>query len=164
MIQRCLSYCRRHPRLIVQYSLSMKKVHSLKLHLYLCSVSGGDVRDGPACFFANGLFCAAEEVQQARKGRAVQNHLRTQSIERGVTGCSVKGSLWPLLRLIGHTPFQTANLFQSHLCLDVISSDDVADCSQGRRGHFVVGVPEDEGEEMSDTHRVGGGEEEGWCD
>lgn len=50
-------------------------------HLYLCSVSCGDVGDGPACLFANGLFRAAQEVQQTRQGGAVQHHLRTQRSE-----------------------------------------------------------------------------------
>lgn len=44
-------------------------------HLYLCSVSCCDVRDGPAGLFADRLFSAAEKVQQTGQGRAVQHHL-----------------------------------------------------------------------------------------
>ena len=48
-------------------------------HLYLRSVSCGDVGDGPACLFANGLFCTAEKVQQTGQGWAVQHHLHRRS-------------------------------------------------------------------------------------
>lgn len=34
-------------------------------------------------------------------------------------------------------------LIYSHLCLDVISSDNVSYSSQGRRGHLIVCVPAD---------------------
>ena len=32
--------------------------------LNLCTVAGGDVRDGPADLFADGFFLAAEELEQ----------------------------------------------------------------------------------------------------
>ena len=34
-------------------------------------------------------------------------------------------------------------LIYSHLCLDVVSSDNVSYSSQGRRGHLIVCVPAD---------------------
>lgn len=37
-------------------------------HLYLCSVPGCDVRDGPASFLLDGLFGAVEEVEKGLKG------------------------------------------------------------------------------------------------
>ena len=43
--------------------------------LDLGSVAGGDVGDGPARFFPDGLLGAAEQVEQAWQRRAVQDHL-----------------------------------------------------------------------------------------
>lgn len=58
-----------------------QRAERLEPHLYLRSVSCGDVGDGPARLFANGLFRAAQEVQQTRQGGAVQHHLRTERSE-----------------------------------------------------------------------------------
>ena len=44
--------------------------------LYLVAVAGGDVGDGPAGFFADGLFVAAQQMQETWQCRTAQNNLK----------------------------------------------------------------------------------------
>lgn len=45
------------------------------MYLYLCTVSGCDIGDGPACLFFNGFFWATQQVKKTLQDRAVKNHL-----------------------------------------------------------------------------------------
>ena len=54
---------------------SCKVLHNVA-HLYLRPVAGRHIGDGPTGLFADGFFRAGQEVQQARQGGAVKDHLR----------------------------------------------------------------------------------------
>lgn len=45
------------------------------MYLYLCTVPGCDIGDGPTCLFFNGFFWATQQVKETLQGRAVKNHL-----------------------------------------------------------------------------------------
>ncbi len=45
------------------------------MYLYLCTVSGCDIGDGPTCLFFNGFFWATQQVKKTLQDRAVKNHL-----------------------------------------------------------------------------------------